>query len=138
MASNRVGSRKVAAARRTVLFDSSFLIAVMEHPGPWREDMLEKIGSFQPVVIQPVYDELARLAGGKNRASRYASLAKEMVDRGELLLQKPHGSGMADDELISLALDESALVATLDAELIRQLRALRIGIIALSGGRVSI
>jgi rRNA-processing protein FCF1 len=137
LATDRLGRSKVAAPRR-VLFDSSFLIAVMEYPTPWLDDMLEKIGSFQPLVIQPVYDELTRLAEGKNRASRYASLAKEMVDRGELLLQKPNGSGMADDELISLALDEKALVATLDAELMEQLKALHIGVVTLSGGRVSL
>jgi rRNA-processing protein FCF1 len=121
-----------------VLFDSSFLIAVMEYPTSWHEDILDKVGRFEPVVIQPVYDELARLADGTKRASRYALLAKEMVDRGELLLQKPTGSGTADDELISLALDEDALVATLDAELIRQLKALHVGVVALRGGRVSI
>lgn len=136
MAPNRVGPRKVAPPRK-VLFDSSFLIAVMEHPTPWREGILEKLGNFEPVVIQPVYDELARLAGGRNRASRYATLAKEMADSGELTVQKPTGSGQADDELISLALDEGAFVATLDAELIRQLKALGVGVIVLSGGRVS-
>jgi rRNA-processing protein FCF1 len=120
-----------------VLFDSSFLIAVMERPTPWREDILESVGSFEGVVIKPVYDELERLAGGKNRASRYASLAKEVVDRGELVIQNPTGRGMADDELISLALDLGALVATLDAGLIRQLKALHVGVIILSGGRVS-
>lgn len=137
MAPDRVGRSKVATPRR-VLFDSSFLIAVMEHPTSWREDLLEKVGRFQPVVIEPVYDELARLALGRNRASRYASLAKGMVDSGEMLLQKATGSGMADDELISLALDDGALVATVDAELIRQLKALHVGVVSLSGGRVSL
>jgi rRNA-processing protein FCF1 len=121
-----------------VLFDSSFLIAVMEHPTPWREDVLDSIGSFEGIVIKTVYDELERLAGGGNRASRYASLAKEMVDRGEMVVQNPTGKGTADDELISLALDMGALVATLDAELIRQLKALHVGVIILSGGRVSV
>jgi rRNA-processing protein FCF1 len=121
-----------------VLFDSSFLISIMEHPTPWREDMLERLGSFQPVIIKPVYDELARLAVAKNRASRFATLAKEMVDRGELQLQQPPGSGTADDELISLALEDNALVATLDAALIRQLKAMRVGVVTLSRGRVSV
>jgi rRNA-processing protein FCF1 len=121
-----------------VLLDSSFLIAVMERPTPWREDITDKVGGFQALVIRPVYDELVRLSGSKNRASRYASLAKEMVDRGEIGLQEPTGHGMADDELISLALDEGALVATLDGELIRQLKAVHVRVVTLSGGRASI
>jgi len=137
MAPDRVGRRKVAPALK-VLLDSSFLIAVMEHPTPWREDMTERVGRFQPVVIQPVYDELVRLSTSKNRASRYASLAKEMVDRGAIGLQQPTGHGLADDELISLALDENAFVATLDAGLIRQLKAVHVRVVTLSGGRVSI
>jgi rRNA-processing protein FCF1 len=121
-----------------VLFDSSFLISVMEHPTTWREDILMNVGKFRPVVIQPVYDELSRLALGGSRASRYASLAKDMVDRGELELRKTPGKGRADDELISLAQDEDGLVATIDQELIRQLKALKVGTVVLRSGRVSV
>jgi rRNA-processing protein FCF1 len=121
-----------------VLFDSSFLIAIMEHPTPWREDLIEKIGGFEPVVIQPVYDELVGLSGGRDRASGYAALAKGLVDRGELVIRRPKGNGKADDELISLALDGDAFVATLDKELMGQLRALHLRVVSLSGGRVSV
>ena len=62
LASNRLGPHKVARPRK-VLFDSSFLIAVMEHPTTWREDIIEKLGSFEPVVIAPVYDELGSPRG---------------------------------------------------------------------------
>ncbi|MDG6925580.1 MAG: hypothetical protein JRN09_03410 [Nitrososphaerota archaeon] len=137
MAPDRVGHRKVAPHRR-VLFDSSFLIAVMERPTPWREDMLERLGSFDAVVIDTVYDELVRLSRGNGRAARYASVAKDMVDRGELKLEKAVGSGSADDELVSLALGDDAFVATLDGELIRQLKASNVRVVSLSGGRVSL
>ena len=60
-----------------------------------------------------------------------------MVSRGDFLLQQSNGSGPADDELISLALDEDALVATLDAKLISELKAVHVGVVSLSGGRVS-
>ncbi len=137
MAPDRVGHRKVAPPRR-VLFDSSFLIAVMERPTPWREDMLERLGSFDAVVIDAVYDELVRLSQTGGRAARYASVAKDMVDRGELKLEKAVGSGSADDELVSLALGDDAFVATLDKELIRQLKASSVRVVSLSGGRVSL
>lgn len=136
MATHRVRSGKVS--RRTkVLFDSSFLIAVMEHPTPWLEDIAEKLGGFRPVVIGPVYQEIDKLASSKNRASRFASLARDLVARGDLVKEESAGHGRADDELISTALGSGALVATVDAQLLRQLKALGVRTITLAGGRVS-
>ncbi len=136
MASDRFGRRKVAHPRR-VLFDTSFLMAVMERPTPWLEDITDRVGSFEPLVIAPVYDELARLARRGDGASRFASLAKDLVDRGQLRLWQSVGNGLADDELISLALEDDAVVATLDKELIRQLKASGVKVLSLSRGRVS-
>lgn len=136
MASDRVGHSKVAHPQR-VLFDTSFLMAVMEHPTPWREDITQKIGSFEPLVIRPVYDELSRLARRNGGASRFASLAKSLVDGGQLRIGESVGSGRADDELISSALEDDAIVATLDKELIRQLKASGVKVLSLSRGRVS-
>ena len=58
LASDRVRADKVRRPRR-VLFDSSFLIAVMEHPTPWQEDILEKVGAYEGVVLA------ARLLGAQ-------------------------------------------------------------------------
>jgi len=122
---------------RRVLFDSSFLIAVMERPTSWLEDIIEKVGSFEPVIITPVYAELERLAAGKSRGARYASLAKQLADSGALKVENTGGE-RADEELVSKALDDGALVATVDAALIEQLRASRVGVIRLRGGRVEL
>jgi rRNA-processing protein FCF1 len=146
LALDRVGHDKVTVplAKKTtkhqqvrVLFDSSFLISVMEHPTSWREDIREKVGGFQPVVIQPVLSELERLSNGKSRASPYASLARTLVDRGELIVLGSPGL-KADDELISMALEGNTMVATIDADLSRQLKALHIRVIGLRGHRVAI
>jgi rRNA-processing protein FCF1 len=107
----------------------------MEHPTPWREDILEKVGSFEPVIITPVYAELERLAVGKSRGARFASLAKQLADRGALKVEDTGGE-RADEELVSKALDDGAMVATVDAALIEQLKASRVGVVRLRGGRV--
>lgn len=120
-----------------MLFDTSFLVAIMEHPTSWREDMTEKVGGFDPVVIGPVYSELERIAGGNGRAARFAALAKELVDSGSLR-REAGGPGRADDELISMALGGGALVATVDSAMIEQLRALRVGVVRLRGGRIDV
>jgi len=127
-----------ARKRRAVAFDSSFLVAVMQHPTPWSEDMLEKVGAFTPVVLSSVRDELARLAGKGDKRGRFAALALKLIEEGTFSLE-PDGRGRPDDEIISFALREGAAVATIDSELAERLRASRVQtVITLRGGRVSI
>lgn len=124
--------------RRAVAFDSSFLVAVMEHPTPWSQDMLEKVGTFTPVVLSSVRDELARLAAKGDQRGRFAALALALVEEGAFSLE-PDGKGRPDDEIISFALREGAAVATLDSELAERLRASRVQtVITLRRGRVSL
>ena len=126
-----------ARKRKAVAFDSSFLVAVMESPTPWSEDILEKVGAFTPVVLSSVRDELARLAAKGDKRGRFAALALGLVEEGAFYLE-PDGKGRPDDEIISFALREGAAVATLDSELAQRLRASRVGtVITLRGGRVS-
>jgi rRNA-processing protein FCF1 len=126
-----------ARKKRPVAFDSSFLVAVMEHPTPWSGDIAEKFGAFTPVVLASVRGELARLAARGDRRGRFAALALQLLDDGAFTLE-PDGKGKPDDEIISYALREGAAVATIDSELARRLRASRVQtVITLSGGRVS-
>ena len=118
-------------------FDSSFLLAVMETPTPWSEDMIEKVGAFTPVVLSSVRDELERLASKGGKRGRFAALALGLVGEGVFSLE-PDGKGKPDDEIISFALREGAAVATLDSELAKRLRASRVQtVITLRRGRVS-
>jgi rRNA-processing protein FCF1 len=134
LAVDRLRSDKVGRKRK-ILFDSSFLIAVMEHPTAWERDLLGCVGYHQGVVILPVYEELVRLAGGGGRQSPFARLALQLVDEGRIALERSLGDS-ADEELVSYALREGAAVATVDRALIRQLRASRVGVVSLSRGRV--
>ena len=109
----------------------------MERPTSWSEDILEKVGRFEPVVITPVYAELERLAAGRRREARFASLAKQLADSGSLKVEDTGGE-RADEELVSKALDDDAFVATVDAALIEQLRASRVGVLRLRRGRVEL
>lgn len=124
--------------KKAVAFDSSFLVAVMERPTPWSQDILEKVGAFTPVVLSSVRDELARLAAKGNKTGRFAALALRLLEEGAFSLE-PDGRGKPDDEIISYALREGAAVATIDSELVERLRASRVQtVITLRGGRVSL
>lgn len=134
MAVDRLRPDKVKRPLK-VLFDSSFLIAVMERPTTWREDILERVGAFEGVVIEPVYSELRNLAAGGGRRSGFARLALGLLDDGKLRLERTN-AGRADEELVSYALQEGAVVASIDAALIKRLEALHVPVLSLSRGRV--
>ncbi len=102
----------------------------MEHPTPWQGDILESVGGFEGVVLQPVYAELRRLAGRRGRQSRFAQLASGLVESGAVRLEQSGGS-RADEELVSRALADGAIVATIDGGLIRQLRASHVEVLSL-------
>ncbi|HEV2390110.1 MAG TPA: hypothetical protein VGS04_05225 [Nitrososphaerales archaeon] len=140
-ARSRPTSTKPAEAkkrRKAVAFDSSFLVAVMEHPTPWSQDILEKVGAFTPVVLSSVRDELARLAAKGDKRAKFAELALALLEEGAFSLERD-GKGRPDDEIISFALREGAAVATLDSELAERLRASRVQtVITLRRGRVSL
>ena len=132
------GTQANVRKRRAVAFDSSFLIAVMERPTTWSEDITDNLGAFTPVVLSSVRNELSRLAARGDKKGKFAALALELLRQGTFTLE-PDGKGKPDDEIISFALREGAAVATLDSELAEMLRASRVTtIISLRGGRVSV
>ena len=121
---------------RKVVFDSSFLIAVLEKPTTWYEDVSEKVGRFQPVILDCVKKELTRLSEGETKRARYARLALELTKEFEL--EKCGGGLSVDDEITSYSKGASAFVATCDAKLLSSLRKTRVGAITLKSGRVAL
>jgi rRNA-processing protein FCF1 len=118
---------------KEVVFDSSFLMAVMEKPTTWYEDILEKAGRFRPVVLDCVLGELKRIADGGGRRARFASLACELAGRFET---EKCGGVRPDDEIISYARSRGACVATVDSELIRAAKAAGLRVVTLRRRRV--
>lgn len=116
-----------------VIFDSSFLIAVVETPTTWFEDISEGVGLFQPVLLACVREELEGLASSQGRRSRSARAALELAARFAVA---PCGSASVDDEIVSSALAAKALVATVDAGLLRSLRSSHVKVVTLRKGRV--
>ena len=118
-----------------VIFDSSFLMAVVERPTTWYEDIVDKTGKFQPVLLDCVGAELQKLASGRGKRSRTARVA---LDLAFSFKQRACGSARVDDEILSAAADGRHLIATTDRELSRSARAAHIRVITLSKGRVAL
>jgi len=118
-----------------VIFDSSFLMAVVERPTTWQQDIVEKIGGFQPVLLDCVGAELRELSSGRGKRSRTARVALDMASDFN---QLPCGDAEVDDEIVSAAAGGRRLIATTDRELSRSASAARIPVITLRKGRVAL
>ncbi len=120
---------------QSVIFDSSFLMAVAETPTTWFEDIVDRVGKFQPILLDCVRDELSKLASGQGRKSRAARVGLDIASSF-----KPHpcGSARVDDEIVSMALTEGAIVATADSALIKSLKGAHLRVISLKQGRVAL
>lgn len=117
-----------------VLFDSSFLMAVVEHPTTWFEDITDLVGKARPAVLKCTIDELKRITQRQLKRSRTAALALELAK--EFAIEKS-GSGKVDDEIVSYSLGAHCVVATVDRELVRTLRARKVRVVGLKNGRVA-
>ncbi len=120
---------------RKVVFDSSFLIAVVERPTTWYEDIIEKAGRFEPIILDCVKRELTGLAQGETKRGRFAKLAGELAR--EFRVEKCGGLSV-DNEIASFSKGAAALVATVDRRLLARLRSLHVQTITLRSGRVAL
>ena len=118
-----------------VIFDSSFLMAVVERPTTWYEDMVDGIGRFEPVLLDCVRRELERMAAAQDKRARTARVGLDLASK---FLGMPTGNARVDDEIVSAALTGKALVATTDADLARSLRAAHVRVVTLKSGRVAL
>jgi rRNA-processing protein FCF1 len=110
-------------------------MAVAEKPTTWFEDIVDRVGMFEPVLLECVGEELLRLASGIGAKSRTARVA---LDLSVGFNRVACGSANVDDEIISAASTEGALIATTDAELLRAARAVHLRVISLRKGRVGL
>ena len=120
---------------KPVFFDSSFLMALAEHPTTWEGDLLEELGSYVPVLLDCVERELLMIGEGGWRRRGLARVALQMSSGFE---RKRSGGADPDSELVSAVLSTGGSVATTDGELLAALRAAGVGAVTLSKGRVSV
>jgi rRNA-processing protein FCF1 len=118
-----------------VVFDSSFLMAVVETPTTWHEDMVDALGKFQPVLLECVKVELGKLASTSDKRARTARVALDLASGFKV---RPCGGAAVDDEIISASASEGAVLATVDAELLRSANAAHLKVITLRSGRVAL
>ncbi|HXW37856.1 MAG TPA: hypothetical protein VEJ36_08160 [Nitrososphaerales archaeon] len=120
---------------KPVVFDSSFLISVAEHPTGWHESITELVGGFEPVALDCVLEELNSISEEAGKRGRFARLAITMAEK---FRRVGCGGADVDSEILSYAVANSAMVATIDGEMLRALNRQGVGCVTLHGGRVAL
>lgn len=118
-----------------LLLDSSFLIFVANTPACGFEDVKASLGRPELVVLDAVIDELntirsraaSKRAKAAGRALEYASSLKRISYKE---------GGDVDDKILNYAEANGAAVATIDSELKRRLRAVRVPVVSRRGNRL--
>jgi rRNA-processing protein FCF1 len=118
-----------------VIFDSSFLMAVVERPTTWFEDMVDDLGGFQPLLLECVERELRKISEGSGKRARTASVALALASK---FGRAPCGAGTVDGEIVSAAVSAKAAVATTDKDLALTLRSAHVPVVKLRGSRVAL
>ena len=101
-----------------VLLDASILMFMAGKPSKFLDDLQAQIGETILAVPSPVLGELKGLSKIKGRRAREAALGLEYAQN----LKSLDFDGDADTALLQIAQEHDALVATMDRELMRELK----------------
>ena len=115
-----------------VLLDTSILIYLVERPSSFLDQVGAQLGRADLCVLQPAVGELRSLAKTKGARGKRARAALSFAERLKVL----PGGGEADDAIVRAAVEEGAVVATLDRELIASLRRKGVPVATVSGDRL--
>ena len=118
-----------------VVFDSSFLMAVVERPTTWFEDMTQALGKVVPVVPECVLDELAKISTREGRRSKVARVAGDLAAG---FTKARCSGGSVDDCVIDRARESKGVVATVDRQMVTSLKRARQRVVTLHRGRVAL
>lgn len=118
-----------------VVFDSSFLMAVVEKPTTWFEDMTLELGKVTPVALDCVVNELSRISAREGRRSKVARVA---LDLAGTFSRAECDRKSVDDSIVAYCRRNRAVAATVDREMIRALKRSRLGVVTLRQGRVAV
>ncbi len=115
-----------------VLLDTSILIYLVERPSSFIDEVRAQLGRADLCVLQPAVGELRSLAQTKGAQGRKAKAALSFAEG----LRVFPGRGEADDALVRVAVEEGAVVATLDKELMSSLRRKGVPVATVRGDRL--
>ncbi|MCP8310192.1 MAG: hypothetical protein L6N95_01740 [Candidatus Methylarchaceae archaeon HK01B] len=118
-----------------VLLDTSFILLLASKPLTSIGEMGDALGKAELLLLKDTIKELEAISKGSS--IKRSKLARSALDFGRNLEVIDYtGEGAVDDKILKCALEKNLIVATMDRELRRKLRAMGLPIITLKGNRV--
>ncbi|MCP8323222.1 MAG: hypothetical protein L6N96_03490 [Candidatus Methylarchaceae archaeon HK02M2] len=136
MAFNWVGSNQVVNMAK-VLLDASFILLLASKPLTSIREMEDALGKAELFLLKDTIKELEAISKGSSiKRSKFAKLALNFARKLEHIDYTSEGT--VDDRILECALEKKLIVATMDAELRRKLRAIGLPVITLKRDRIMI
>ena len=122
---------------RKVILDTSILIFVFERGIDIDDEILREVGKVEILIPRSVINELERLSSLSKGSRRIlAKAARELVrNRGYRIIESKDEKNV-DRDIMILAKDLNAVVATLDKKLIEELKKTSIGVLTWKNKRL--
>ena len=120
---------------RKVLLDASFILTLASKPLNLMEELEEMLGKVELLVLEDTIKELEAISKRPSiKKSKQARLALDFVMRLEHITYAQKGS--VDDKILKCAMENKLIVATIDKELRKRLRSMRLSVITLKENRL--
>ena len=120
--------------KKDMVLDSSFLMVVSRTKLSETLPLKSLLGQYNVVVPRTIIRELEKITKGKSIKAKNARTALQFLGSYEVVGDETGGN--VDDAILEVARERNAAVATLDAELIVNLKALGISLITLRNNRL--
>jgi len=122
---------------RKVILDTSILIFVFERGIDIDDEILREVGKVEILIPRSVINELERLSSLSKGSRRIlAKAARELVRNREYQIIESKDEKDVDRDIMILAKDLNAVVATLDKKLIEELKKTSIGVLTWKNKRL--
>jgi len=121
--------------KKDIVLDSSFLMVLSRAKLSETLPLKSLLAQYNVVVPNAIVGELEKLAKGKSIKAKNARTALEIARNYKIIDEESGGN--VDDIVLEAARKRSAAVATLDAELIANLKAIDIPVITLRKNRLA-
>ncbi|MCP8305675.1 MAG: 30S processome protein Utp24 [archaeon] len=120
-----------------VLLDTSFILLLASKPLASIREMGDALGKAELLLLKDTIKELEAIS--KRSSIKRSKLARSALDFARNLEVIDYiGEGTVDDKILKCALEKDLIVATMDRELRRKLRAMGLPVITLKGDRVMV
>ncbi|MEM3382688.1 MAG: hypothetical protein QXL52_01675 [Nitrososphaerales archaeon] len=122
---------------RRILLDTSFILTIASKPLNLIEELEGIFGKVELLILEDTIKELKAISMRKSvKKAKQAKLALEFAMKLKII--KYDREGLVDDKILNYAVENNLIVATMDKDLRKRLKAMNLSTITLKENRLLI